>query len=427
MCIRDRGKTQLAAEYCHQYQTEYVGGIYWLDAALDLDGQLIELCDRSKWLHPASKHAEKLSVARQRLLSHADSLLVFDNVEDIETIRPYFPDSSGNSRVLALSRLEVPGWSFVRLDPLSTRDSLLLLEAESGRTVATQVEQDAANAIAKQLDGLPLALELVGAYLKHRPAATWAQCAADLKSRGMKAGSLNWKGFDEASLTKHGADLHAALSLDEVLFTDNPLMRSVLDLLAWAGAASIGESLLSELLAKPEPGELMEALALSEQLRILSVETDANGHQRFRMHRLVQQVRRQDVHKPNGPELAAQVQRLGDWFVARREDFADLPAFEAELEHLRTYQGYVDEEGLWEAAARLRWLEAYPPFHRGQYSLSHAFAKAARDVYARNVLNVPLLNADLLGALGSTYSALGQPQEALKLEQQALALSLIHI
>ena len=415
------GKTQLAAEYCHRHSTDYPGGIYWLDAVpQDIDGQLIALCDRARWLHPDSKHEEKLSVARQRLRSHGDSLLVFDNTEELDSIRGYFSDPSRNNSVLILCRNEVPGWPTPPIQTLSSSDSMRLLEVESGRTPTTTADRDAAAAIAKQLDGLPLALELVGAYLKRRPAVTWADCASDLVRRGVQARSLNWAGFDDASVTRHGADLHAALSLDEDLFTDTPLLRRVLDLLAWAGPSSMGHDLLSELLDKPEPGDLIDALALGEQLRILSVELDTGGGRRVRMHRLVQQVHRRKLSELTGDPLASLVDRLGNWFACRRADIKNLPQFEAELAHLSAFRTYANQARLWRAVTRLDWLEAYPPFHRGQYKLSQERVRAAQRVYLEHDLTDPLLRADLLADLGSTDYYLGKPQEALKLQQQAL-------
>jgi hypothetical protein len=297
------GKTQLAADYCHLHRDGYPGGIYWLDVGQDLDGQLTMLCDLARWLNPTSKHAEKLAVARQRLLTRTGCLLVFDNVEEVSVIRPYLPESSDANHVLVIGRSEQPGWPSVGVALLQVEESLHLLESESERKLATPEDERAARSIADQLGGLPLALELVGAYLKRRPSTSWADAAADLEQRGVRARSLNWSRFEDESVTRHGADLHAALCLDDALVADSPLLGPVLDLLAWAGSASMGEVLLRELLGLPEPGDVSDAIALGEQLRILSVESDAGGERRLRMHRLVQQVRQQDLPRPQGEQL----------------------------------------------------------------------------------------------------------------------------
>lgn len=416
------GKTQLAVEYCHGHRDTYTGGIYWLDAGADIDGQLTALCDSAQWLNPESKHEEKLSVARYRIRSHSGCLLVFDNVEDLTNIQPYLPGVDNNSQILILSRVEQPGFQPIQLKLLSVEESLHLLEIESERSIARAEDRTAAEAIATQLDGLPLALELVGAHMRRRSSIGWAEYAKSLKEKGLSAHTFSWPSFVDESLTRHGADLHAALHLDEFFFRDNPLLRSVLDLLTWAAPTAMGESLLTSMLGRPDALGVADALDLSEQLRILSVEHDANGHRRVRMHRLVQQVRRQDVPKPQGPHLAIQAQSLGEWFLHRRMDFAYLAIFEAELEHLRTWHEYVDQEELWEAVVRLRWLEAYPPYHRGQYPHALTIVLAARALYESHALDFPLIYADLLADLGSIYRSMDQPQEACELAQQALVI-----
>lgn len=55
--------------------------------------------------------------------------------------------------------------------------------------------------------------------------------------------------------------------------------------------------------------------------------------------------------------------RLADWFTSRREDFPQLPAFEAELEALRTWQRYATDKKLLQQV-HLLWLQAYPHYRR---------------------------------------------------------------
>lgn len=59
-------------------------------------------------------------------------------------------------------------------------------------------------------------------------------------------------------------------------------------------------------------------------------------------------------------------EKLSAWFQALKRDFADLPRFESEIEHLRAWQEHVYELAP-KLASRLVWLQAYPPFHRGHY------------------------------------------------------------
>jgi tetratricopeptide (TPR) repeat protein/predicted MPP superfamily phosphohydrolase len=420
------GKTQLAVEYCSSHTDLYPGGIYWLDAGSDqnLEGQLAELCDRARWLHPDTNHAEKWATAAQRLRSHAGSLIVFDNLEDLNDIRAYFPESnSSTNKVMVLSRTEVPGWPFVRINKLDSADSKRLLENESGRVATTQVDQQAAEAIVQQLDGLPLALELVGAYLRHKgEGVSWDDCAQDLVRRGTEARSLNWDGFDDASATRHAAGLHAALALDEELLRQRPLLRQTLDMLAWAGSAPMGRPLISKLLDHPEPGDLADALAFSEQLRILSLERASTGIPRFRMHRLVQQIRRRQVQKPEGNVLALLSKRIGDFLIELREDFRNLSTFEAELPHLVRFEEYSRLEGDWPNVVRLKWLEAYPPYFRGQYRASQYALQEGIKNFNEHQIQDKSLEAHIKLDIGVNFSILGQYQEALSFKLESLEI-----
>ncbi|MDQ1354085.1 MAG: hypothetical protein QG657_4394, partial [Acidobacteriota bacterium] len=56
--------------------------------------------------------------------------------------------------------------------------------------------------------------------------------------------------------------------------------------------------------------------------------------------------------------------RLGDWLEARRKDSEQLTAFETELKHLQKWLEHVKPYSTYHTA-RLTWLQAYPPYHRG--------------------------------------------------------------
>src|SRR5262249_38531047 len=77
------GKPQLAVEYAHRYRGEYPNGVVWLDADRDIEAQLTQLAVEAGWIAPESEHKVKLAVARQRLRTYSDCLIVFDNVEDM--------------------------------------------------------------------------------------------------------------------------------------------------------------------------------------------------------------------------------------------------------------------------------------------------------------------------------------------------------
>jgi len=118
----------------------------------------------------------------------------------------------------------------------------------------------------------------------------------------------------------------------------------------------------------------------------------------------------------------AVMQRLGDWFEQRRDDFANLPSYEAEIDHLEGWQGQAGRLGQTRQAVRLLWLLAYPPYHRGQYQRAHDLVESALARFEKTVLLDPTLEAHLRNDLGGTLSKLGNHRASLNHEQNALAI-----
>jgi len=407
------GKTQLAVEYAYLYGDEYSNGVIWLTADQDISAQLTHLAVDARWVAPESDHKVKLDIAQHRVRSYSDCLIVFDNVEDLATLEPYLPLPSAQPHLLGTSRTEQPGFVPVPLDVLDEDLSLALLISEAGRFPGSGEEETAAREIARELGGLPLALEMAGAYLLYRP-VRWQQYR-DLLIRNPKEA---FRPRLLASFTRHEADLFAALRIQEGFFEAEPLLRDILNVLTWSGSAAMGLSLLAGILGAEDAG-LVGALSLGVQLRLL--ERSAEGD-RYGLHRLVRTVRQEDRPLAEDLTWAEDVcRRLGDWFFARRQDFADLATFEAEIDHLQRWR----EQAMTlhnSQASRLTWLLAYPPFHRGQYADSHRWLEQARALFESEGNLDSEFNAWLWNDLGAITFQEGRYREALELYDRVLAI-----
>jgi len=407
------GKTQLAVEYAWRFSAEYPKGVIWLTADQDIPAQLTRLAVEAKWVASESEHKLKLDIAQHRVRSYSDCLIIFDNVEEFTTIEPYLPFPSTQSHVLATSRTPQPRFTPISLDFLDEEQSLALLISEARRSPIGEEEEKAARAIARELGGLPLALEMAAAYLLYRQ-IQWQQYRKLLKSSPQEA--LRTKFLD--SFTRHGDELFATLRIQEGFFKDEPLLKSILDILTWSGSAPIGLPLLATVLSVEEI-DLLGALSLGVQLRWLERSAKAD---RYSLHRLVRKVRQEDRQLIEDAEWVEEVcRRLGDWFFARRRDFTDLTIFETEIDHLQSWQEQAQTRGN-PQAGRLTWLLAYPPLHRGQYTEAHRWLDQALTLVENGDKSDPELNDWLWHDLGWIISREGDWKEALELNKRALAI-----
>lgn len=410
------GKTQLAVEYAYHYRDEYPNGVYWITADENIDAQLTQIAVDASWVASASEHATKLDIARHRLKTYSDCLIVFDNLESVDAICDYLPNPQANPHILVTSRREQPEFTDVKLELLDDDESYLMLVQETERTPANEEEKYAAREIASTLSGLPLALELAGAYLAHRPIG-W--CAyRDLLREDLKQALPT----QLASLTKHEADLFKTLRVSEREISEEPLLANVLDLLTWSGSSPMCLRLMAHLLDVRQT-ELYGALGLGEALRLLQKAPDS---ERYAVHRLVQEVRRQDRPLDQRIDWANKIaQRLGDWFEAIRKDFRELPVFELEFEHLRAWQNYAE---LFSpvTSVRLLWLQAYPAYHRERNDEALRIVQQALAKYeVSGLTNLPL-NANLLSDLSNIFHNKGTAHESMRIGEEALKIRRDH-
>jgi hypothetical protein len=410
------GKTQLAVEYAYQFKDTYSKGVIWLNADQDIEAQLIKVADEGKWIAPDSEPKDKLAIAINRLKTFSDCLLIFDNVEKFEAIENYLPEPEATPHIIITSRVDQPNFSPVFIETLDKSDSLKLLVQEAGRSPNGESDTKAAQEIVKALDGLPLALELAGAYLKHRPAVTWNEYY-DLLNQSLRKALPGKIG----SFTKHEADLYSTLRISEELFAEEPMLRQILHLLSWSGSAPMGEELMCALLDMSNPTELMNPLGLGTSLRLLHRSPDNNS---YSIHRLVSQVHQEEIPLSGRVDWVIHTcQRIYDWFVKLKDTLHDSPKFDSEINHLKAWQNHAIKYAP-EQASALTWLLAYPAYHHGFHKEAKALMDLAQEQYVTFNNKDKNLEANLLVNAASLNSMFGDLPLANGQAQKALAISL---
>jgi NB-ARC domain len=164
------GKTELAIQYTQRYADVYPGGIAWLFAReFNLGTQVVGFAQSQLNL----KIPEGLELPDQvafcwRNWCEGEVLLVLDDVVNYSRdVEPYLPPPASNRfKVVMTTRLTFgPQIQSLCLDVLSPEQSLELLTTLIGEK-HVQKELDIVKTLCNWLGHLPLAIELVGHYLR---------------------------------------------------------------------------------------------------------------------------------------------------------------------------------------------------------------------------------------------------------------------
>jgi tetratricopeptide (TPR) repeat protein len=283
------GKTHLAIEYVYRFAQEY-DLICWLPAhdLTQVRASLVELGSAMGLPdNPnVSRGVEAVLDALRTRQVYRRWLLVFDNADNPEELRPYLPYPTGH--VLITSRNS--DWAEVanafEIDVFDRQESIALL-----RQRAAAISDEDANRLADRLGDLPLAIDQAGAW----QAATGMPVEEYLRL------------FDRqfARLTDHPAGDYPtpvgatyALTLER-LREEAPGAAQLLDVCAFFGAEPISVDLLwdgrSAELPSPLDQTLRDRIQLRRALREISryalARVDAVNDQ-LTVHRLVQVVLR---------------------------------------------------------------------------------------------------------------------------------------
>jgi tetratricopeptide (TPR) repeat protein len=355
--------------------------------------------------HPPAGAAERAALWRSEL-SRRRALVVLDNAVDADQVRPLLP-GAGRSGVLVTSRhrlVDLDGVPPVSLEPLADADAAHLFGRAAG---LAPTDGDAVTEVIRECGGLPLALRMAGARLRHRPGWTVAVLAERLRDGASR--------FDSV----FGMSLH---QLDAV-------QRRVFRLLGVLPGADFDAAAVVALadMASERIGAVLEELVDAHLVQELSPG-------RYRLHDLIRQYAA-DVAAEEEPQGEAAQHRVLNHYLAqavahdrtlpsphRKEPSPGDPAKAMAWFDLE----YVNLVACFDAAVRLGMDEVVAELpqamrvwffrHRGTDDqarlLEAAAAAAARLGHDRQ-------RAALLADLGYAHAAAGRLAEALSAYEQA--------
>ena len=295
------GKTQIALEYAYQRHQDY-SCVFWLNAATQetLQAGLLTLAEVLQLPEKEARdHPRVLQAVKQWLTGHQDWLLILDNADEVKLMRDLLPPE-GTGHLLLTTRAQALGPLAERLEveTMGMAESTLLL-LRRARLLAPGMFLDqasseqlaAAEAIAIELDFLPLALDQAGAYIEEVGCslATYLELyrtyrAELLRRRGQMPGD-------------YPASVATTWSLNfQQVEQANPAAAELLRLCAFLSPDAIPEELFSE--GGAALGPVLEQIATDafalneaiEELRKYSLVQRDPEARLLRLHRLVQAV-----------------------------------------------------------------------------------------------------------------------------------------
>jgi tetratricopeptide (TPR) repeat protein/transcriptional regulator with XRE-family HTH domain len=180
------GKTSLAVHVAHRLAAAYPDGGLYVDLhgytpgqePLDPHTALGRLLGALDVAQPPAGAEERAALWRSEL-SRRRALVVLDNAVDADQVRPLLP-GAGKSAVLVTSRtrlVSLDGVPPVSLTPLADGAAADLFGRAAG---LPDTDDDAVGQVLRRCGGLPLALRMAGARLRHRPGWTVAVLAERL-------------------------------------------------------------------------------------------------------------------------------------------------------------------------------------------------------------------------------------------------------
>ncbi len=171
------GKTQTAIEYSYRYGKEYEA-VLWVNADTHetLNSEFAQLAMTLKLSAKDDiEPTRAIALVKDWLQNHGPWLLIFDNVDDIPMVLNFLPRQNSGG-ILLTTRSQAPGFHIksIEMGKMSLEEGTTFLmrritsgDDDENLSERTSVKKRlAAKELWELMDGLPLALDQAGAYIK---------------------------------------------------------------------------------------------------------------------------------------------------------------------------------------------------------------------------------------------------------------------
>ena len=299
------GKTTWATHIAHQLRGEFRDGVLWGRVATDHVLDILQSWAQA-YDHDFSTIAsvESRAAAVRNLMQGKQALIILDDVTTLTKGAQLLPATADCAVLLTTRNLDIANALHaqpVLLGELNAAESVKLLIATIGNE-RVQAELDAASAICKTLQCLPLAVELVAQRLASRPRQSLAATAALLQDAGYR---LDLGISDRAVRTSFLVSWDALTVKQQRLF-------ALMGVFSGRAFTAQGLAYVAALAATVTEGMLMDMVALSL--------VQEQG-ERYQQHPLLADFAQEQLNQESAP-----YQRMAMYYAAFAKQYREHPA-----------------------------------------------------------------------------------------------------
>lgn len=346
------GKTRAAVEYAWAHRARYPALLFvQADSPLNLDDNLAALAAPLRLAEATvTNQSVKLHAVLAWLRANPGWLLILDNADTHaarDAIVALHGKLEGGGHVLVTSRLDRAAWHNVGpidLDVLSAADATaFLLEATKHERLIRADDETQAAALAAELGGLALALDLAAATIRQRQ-CSFADYAVLWREAREKV-----EGWNQRVLTGY----HSAVgqTWQASVAQVSAAARTLLERLAFLASDPVPGFLLDVPVPDAEVVDAREALL---ELAAYSLVTRQAAADRFSVHRLIQDATRRGLDADTARQRVTEaVGWVNAAWTGRADDVRDWPRLEPLAPHAEAVAWEADRAGIAEPTGRL--------------------------------------------------------------------------
>ncbi|MCG3679001.1 SIR2 family protein [Aliarcobacter butzleri] len=359
------GKTQLAVEYAHKYKNSYPSGVLWLTMDQNLDEQLLTVGKKYNLVNQNLDIKEQLDGIKYQLKSFENMLLIYDNTNEQKDIEQEFLPKSSTNKILITTRNPIQGYTSIELETLDFENSKKLLEIESDKVVL-ETENKFIEEIFEELGGLPLALEMAGAYIRHLD-LSWEEYLNLYNEQNLEL--LNKSKLLE-SFTKHENNIVNTLTISQKIIDDESKLKEIINLLSYGANEPIDDELICKLL-NCKYTDIIEAIKLGIKLKYIK-----KSSQGYTIHRLLKEVWKIQ-EKLEQTFIDNVAKNLTDYIYEIKDEYLNLSKIEIANLFSQQWINYLPNN---DTKAMLIAYRAYLDYYKGNYNKALEIVKKADEI-----------------------------------------------